>query len=48
MRRFCLYLALAVCLIPGVRNRELIEVIRQYVVNFWNSKSFGSSKIKNQ
>ncbi|CAF1673524.1 unnamed protein product, partial [Didymodactylos carnosus] len=29
---------LAVCLVPGIRNRKLIPMIRERIVLFWNNK----------
>lgn len=29
---------LTICLIPGIRNRQLIPWIRQYIADFWNNK----------
>jgi hypothetical protein len=31
-------LALTVCLTPGIRNRQLIPLVRQYIIDFWNNK----------
>ena len=32
------FLALTICLTPGIRNRQLIPFIRQYLIDFWNNK----------
>jgi len=29
---------LTICLTPGIRNRQLIPFIRQYLIDFWNNK----------
>ncbi|CAF1367895.1 unnamed protein product [Adineta steineri] len=29
---------LTICLVPGIRNRQLIPFIRQYIIEFWNNK----------
>jgi len=42
-RIFSFNLALIVCLIPGVRNRQLIPLIRQYTTDFWSHKQSVSS-----
>jgi hypothetical protein len=41
------YSALTICLIPGIRNRQLIPLIRQQIIDFWNNKKAGSSSTSN-
>ncbi|CAF1280931.1 unnamed protein product [Rotaria magnacalcarata] len=38
---------LLICLIPGIRNRQLIPFIRQQIVDFWNNKKSTTSPIQN-
>ena len=42
---FCLIdLALTICLVPGIRNRQLIPFVRQQLIDFWNNKKGNSTK----
>lgn len=45
--KFNIYLALTICLIPGIRNRQLIPLIRQQIIDFWNSKKSQTSSTPN-
>jgi len=38
---------LVVCLIPGIRNRQLIPLIRQQLIDFWNNKKSNTSSTGN-
>jgi hypothetical protein len=40
-------LALTICLIPGIRNRQLIPLIRQQLIDFWNNKKGNVSSTPN-
>ena len=40
-------LALTICLVPGIRNRQLISYIRQQIIEFWNNKKGNSSTTTN-
>lgn len=40
-------LALTICLIPGIRNRQLVPYIRQQIIDFWNNKKSNSSTTTN-
>ncbi len=35
-------LALTICLVPGIRNRQLIPLVRQQIIDFWNNKKAGT------
>ena len=39
--------ALSVCLTPGVRNRQLIPLIRQHIIDFWNNKKSTATSTPN-
>ncbi|CAF4029309.1 unnamed protein product [Rotaria magnacalcarata] len=42
-------ITLVVCLTPGVHNQQLISLIHQYIIDFWNkSKSISSFKNRKQ
>lgn len=40
-------LALTVCLVPGIRNRQLIPYVRQQMIDFWNNKKGNASPSSN-
>jgi len=40
-------LALTICLIPGIRNRQLLPFIRQQIIDFWNNKKPTTSSTPN-
>ncbi len=46
-RNFIIDLALTICLIPGIRNRQLIPLIRQQLIDFWNNKKGNVSSTPN-